>query len=272
MLLRSLRQSRPPYSLHHLIRAALRPSYHATQHRSGLRGTKEGVEWSDLGDLKLAHVACYLHDITNHPDGLESFIQNVLAIKASIDAEMKSAYVASGKPYPPPNEYPGPKSKDVILYWLVRVLRPQLFIETGVDQGVSSRFILQALSENGAGFLISMDPASVTASGRPVGWLVPADLRSRWTFLNQTSQRTLEALTDRPDIFLHDSLHTYEQMLFEFRWALQRLRPGGLILSDDINENFAFRDFTLHYANRLTVLSSAVFGIAKCLSVGHESF
>lgn len=44
-----------------------------------------------------------------------------------------------------------------VLYALVRILQPRVAIETGVAEGVSSAFFLQALEDNGDGQLYSID-------------------------------------------------------------------------------------------------------------------
>jgi len=48
------------------------------------------------------------------------------------------------------------------------------------------------------------------------------------------------------DIFLHDILHTYRNMEWEFRTAWSKLRPGGVLISDDVAMNRAFEDFSHH--------------------------
>jgi hypothetical protein len=45
------------------------------------------------------------------------------------------------------------------------------------------------------------------------------------------------------DLFYHDSLHTFEHMLWEYQTAWRFLRDGGILLSDDIFWNRAFRIF-----------------------------
>ena len=45
------------------------------------------------------------------------------------------------------------------------------------------------------------------------------------------------------DVFIHDSLHTYDHMLSEYHAAYPRLRPGGLLISDDADWNHAFSQF-----------------------------
>jgi len=42
---------------------------------------------------------------------------------------------------------------------------------------------------------------------------------------------------------IHDSLHTYEHMLWEFRQAYPHLPAGGLLFSDDAKWNSAFPEF-----------------------------
>src|SRR6266581_3100545 len=45
------------------------------------------------------------------------------------------------------------------------------------------------------------------------------------------------------DVFIHDSLHTYDHMLWEYRAAYDHIRPGGLLISDDALWNSAFSEF-----------------------------
>jgi predicted O-methyltransferase YrrM len=46
------------------------------------------------------------------------------------------------------------------------------------------------------------------------------------------------------DMFIHDSLHTYEHMVWEYRVAFPQIRPGGLLVSDDALWNAAFPEFS----------------------------
>jgi hypothetical protein len=56
------------------------------------------------------------------------------------------------------------------------------------------------------------------------------------------------------DIFLHDSLHTYRNMKCEFHTVWPKLSAGGILLSDDVELNRAFEQFTY----RSSVLFAAV--------------
>jgi cephalosporin hydroxylase len=44
-------------------------------------------------------------------------------------------------------------------------------------------------------------------------------------------------------MFIHDSEHSYETMMAEYNLAWRRIKPGGLLLSDDTGRNEAFIDF-----------------------------
>jgi hypothetical protein len=148
----------------------------------------------------------------------------------------------------------------VIDYALVRIVQPDLVVETGVREGFSTRFLLLAMERNQHGTLHSIDlpdqdqPLSpegeggtdALPSGKTTGWLIPASLRSRWHLHLGDARDLLPGLLrtlGQVDIFIHDSLHTYDHMLFEYRMAWPHLRAGGILLSDDTDWNAAFAEF-----------------------------
>jgi predicted O-methyltransferase YrrM len=122
-------------------------------------------------------------------------------------------------------------------------------VETGVANGVSSSYLLLALHKNGgSGRLHSIgldDPAFLPPGDKP-GWLVPDWLREGWRLHIGDARQILPSLLSRlgtVDVFIHDSLHTYEHMIWEFETAHPFVRSGGLIFSDDALWNNAFQDF-----------------------------
>ena len=52
------------------------------------------------------------------------------------------------------------------------------------------------------------------------------------------------------DAFLHDSLHTYDNMMFEYRAAWPHLKDAGLLLSHDVGRHTAFFDFARDVGKR----------------------
>ena len=133
-----------------------------------------------------------------------------------------------------------------VIYAIVRALKPKTFVETGVQTGVSTYFILSALERNNYGLLHSVDIRETLDDGKKVGWLVPDELKHRWEFSHGDSLKVVPEMLselEMVDIFMHDSLHTYEHMSFEFRTAWEYLHEGGVLITDDIDQNRAFKDF-----------------------------
>lgn len=151
-----------------------------------------------------------------------------------------------------------------VLYVLCRKLKPYTVVETGVAGGMSSSYILCALEENKYGRLYSIDlpwegPLAYSrryfASERPgrsllretvSGWLIPDYLRQRWQLILGRSAEELPVLLKKLvtiDMFLHDSEHSYRNMLFEYRTAWAHLNRGGVLLSHNIDISDAFSDF-----------------------------
>jgi len=141
------------------------------------------------------------------------------------------------------------------LYVLVSALRPEWFLETGVANGKSSLMMLKSMAANGTGRLVSIDMATVEtsgadrhkAAGMDIGWLVPDHLRDRWDLRIGSSHDILPKMSgDAPkfDIFMHDSLSNYENMMFEYTQARRLIKPCGLLISDDIETCSAFDEFT----------------------------
>lgn len=122
------------------------------------------------------------------------------------------------------------------LYLLVRAARPRVVVETGVLYGASSAHILAALVRNGGGELHSLEIGRDPREP-PHDHFVPRDLQAHWTLVIGDSRRELRSLLQRcapVGMFLHDSLHTFDHMTWEFETALPYLSPAGILASDDI--------------------------------------
>ena len=131
-----------------------------------------------------------------------------------------------------------------VLYIICRKQRPDYVLETGVASGVSSSYILGALEVNGRGQLYSIDLP--VWQKIPSGWMIPDYLRNRWQLIQGMSSKKMAPLLGKIkeiDIFLHDSDHSYENMLWEFETVWTHLKTGGLLLAHNIDYCDAFTDF-----------------------------
>jgi len=158
-----------------------------------------------------------------------------------------------------------PYFHQLVQYALVRLLRPAVVVETGGTPGNSSAFILRALERNGKGELHTVDLPPTgklergaqyehgawihenMPEGQESGWAVPETLRQRHQRHLGDARELLPQVLDAVetvDLFIHDSDHSYEHMMFEFRTAWPHIRPGGVLMSDDIDNNRSWADFT----------------------------
>ena len=151
------------------------------------------------------------------------------------------------KPYP--TDYSINEDSRLFLYALCKIIKPEIVVETGVAYGISSAYILQALHENDKGTLYSIDNVFKPWESREmIGNAIPKNLQNRWKLTVGTSSEKLEKIfqsIEKADIFLHDSLHTYKNMLLEFQTAWPFIKNNGYLLSDDIGDNNAFLEFYL---------------------------
>ena len=226
------------------------------------RPSGDAVRLSDRDEARFLLASLYLVAQLG-AGGPEDPVTRLRTIEQSVRSRLFSGYPGNGRPRPA--GYPGPKAKDALLYLLVRRIRPSYVLETGVDQGVSSTFVLEALRENGHGTLVSVDIGGPTEAGRPVGWVVPPELRDRWDLRLGPAEQVLPTIDRKLDLFLHDSLHTYDHMMFEFAWAEPHLPPGSLLMSDDIGCNASYLDFLERSAGRWRSLSNSTIGLAERL-------
>ncbi len=155
-------------------------------------------------------------------------------------------YPSKEKPYP--IDYSINSDSRKFLYILCRIMKPENIIETGVAYGLSSIYILKALNKNNFGTLHSIDSVFRPWQERNmIGSIIPDELRKRWSFnFGSSNDRLQEVFNDinNVQIFIHDSLHTYKNMMFEFNCAEKNLGKDGIIISDDVLDNDAFFDFT----------------------------
>ena len=155
-------------------------------------------------------------------------------------------FPSKSKPYP--INYSINSDSRKFLYHFCRASKPEKIVETGVAYGISSTYILKALEDNKFGILYSID--SVFRPWQKVemiGSIIPNELRNRWKLILGKSTEKLTSLLNELngiDIFIHDSSHTYENMMFEFDIAFKKIHKNGIIISDDILSNDAFYNFT----------------------------
>jgi hypothetical protein len=151
-------------------------------------------------------------------------------------------------------------------------IRPEVVIETGVARGVTSRIVLEALRLNDRGHLWSIDlPYRFDPKlHAQVGAAVNDACRARWSYLEGSSRQrlpTLVAEVGRVGLFIHDSLHTARNTVFEMDQVASVMQPGGVMLIDDISTHKGFATFARRHPGYQTIVCPSadrkgLFGIA----------
>jgi predicted O-methyltransferase YrrM len=210
----------------------------------------KGLDLSPMLDLSSKYLGLELSGLQNDP-GAVTIRKHIASERALLDRPAAAAMHDADAGLPD------------FCYVICRALRPRVVVETGVDSGVTTSFILQALAANDEGHLWSIDLPPIGAE-QFTGSFVPEPLRRRWTLLRGRSRDLLpRLLTDlpAPDVFLHDSLHTTRNMTFEFQAAWRKMNPGGVLLSDDIHMSKAFARFIADEQVGLSLVGNR-FGVA----------
>jgi predicted O-methyltransferase YrrM len=151
-------------------------------------------------------------------------------------------------------------------------------IETGVAYGWSSLAILAALAGRPTARLTSVDmPYPKRNNEAFVGIVVPDPFRENWDLIREPDRRGLsKALSRHPrgiDLAHYDSDKSWWGRRYAYPMLWSALRPGGVFISDDIQDNMAFAEFVEDVGApfAVTEYQSKFVGIVRKLGVATEN-
>jgi predicted O-methyltransferase YrrM len=134
-----------------------------------------------------------------------------------------------------------------LLFAAARMSGAARLVETGVAFGWSSLALLAAIEDRDGARLVSIDmPYPREGKEAFVGAVVPERLRERWTILREPDRHGLEkaiALLGTMDLAHYDSDKSWWGRRYAYPLIWSALAPGGVFISDDIQDNLAFREF-----------------------------
>lgn len=125
-------------------------------------------------------------------------------------------------------------------YAIVRALQPENVVETGTHLGLGSCVIAAALLRNGHGRLTTIDIDDDSGFLIDEPWSSVVDQRVGSSVDELAKMRDV-------DMFLHDSLHTYEYETEELVAVEPNLRADAIVLSDNAHDSAALS----HWAERV---------------------
>jgi predicted O-methyltransferase YrrM len=134
-----------------------------------------------------------------------------------------------------------------MLYDCCEILQAKNVLETGVAYGWSSLAILLSLHKRPGSKLVSTDmPYAKMGNENVVGIVVPQPLRTNWVLIPEADNTAIPKalkILDSADVIHYDSDKSYLGRMHFYPVLYKLLRKGGLFISDDLQDNVAFRDY-----------------------------
>jgi predicted O-methyltransferase YrrM len=130
-----------------------------------------------------------------------------------------------------------PREEGDLLYSLVRSIRPEVTIEIGMANGLSTLFIAQGLADNGSGRHIAIDPFQKSEwKGAGMAMIQRAKLDHLVELVELPSHQALPELERsgvRSDFCFVDGSHLFDYVLTDFLCLDRLLVDGGIMAFDD---------------------------------------
>jgi predicted O-methyltransferase YrrM len=163
----------------------------------------------------------------------------------------------------------GPGDLD-LLHAAVSASGARQIVETGVAYGWSSLAILSSIQGRDGARLVSVDmPYPKMGNEDFVGIVVPDRLREPWTLIREPDRnglrKALALVNGKIDLAHYDSDKSWWGRRFAFPLLWEALVPGGVFISDDIQDNMAFATFVknVNCTFAVTESSGKFVGIAR---------
>ena len=134
------------------------------------------------------------------------------------------------------------------LFNLANHYKPLRLLETGVAYGWSSLAMLLAIKDQSNSSLISIDMPYVAMNNESfVGTVVSDDLKEKWTLIRKADRhgipQALKVHAHNLDFIHYDSDKSHSGRSWAYPILWQALNSGGVFISDDIQDNTAFKEF-----------------------------
>jgi len=183
-----------------------------------------------IASASLARVRAYMDELASD-DALRSHLREAtLALPGAAMADPEPRY-----------------GRRLGWYALVRLLKPRIVVETGVDKGLGACVLAAALARNtveghpGEYIGIDLNPAAGSLFGGPYerfGRILYGDSLERL--------REIKSI----DFFVHDSDHSAEHEACEYELIEQQLSEGAVVLSDNAHVTDRLLEFSMRTKRR----------------------
>ena len=134
-------------------------------------------------------------------------------------------------------------SRRIGWYIIARIIKPKLIIETGVDKGMGSVILSEALIKNeqegfkGKYFGIDINPKA--------GYLFDDIYRKKGKIIYGDSIESLKRIDEPIDLFINDSDHSAEYEADEYKIIFSKLSKNSVILGDNSHSTDELLKFSI---------------------------
>lgn len=119
----------------------------------------------------------------------------------------------------------------IMLYALIRGLKPERYLEIGVRWGGSARIVATAMQANGFGKVVGLDPD--LSNFRPGKRELFGRVELVEGYSPDDTGRAVEALGGKPDLVFIDAVHTCSAVREDVKGVLPYIEDGAHILFHD---------------------------------------
>src|SRR5262249_54351559 len=140
----------------------------------------------------------------------------------------------------------------MVWYAIVRMTKPALVVETGVDQGMGAVVLCAALKRNAA----EGHPGEYrgTDIDPQAGYFLKGEYAKFGKVLFGDSLQSLARLSNI-GVFINDSDHSAEYELAEYEMIRDKLTPRGIILGDNAHVTSRLAEFSLRNGRHFIFLA-----------------
>jgi predicted O-methyltransferase YrrM len=140
----------------------------------------------------------------------------------------------------------------MVWYAIVRTIKPELVVETGVDQGLGAVVLCAALARNAA----EGHPGQYlgTDIDPQAGYFLRGEYAKFGKVLYGDSLKSLQTLNNI-DVFINDSDHSADYELAEYEMIRDRITARGVILGDNAHVTSKLAEFSLRNSRRFMFLA-----------------
>src|SRR5690606_13459981 len=133
-----------------------------------------------------------------------------------------------------------------LIYNVCEFSQAQNALETGVAYGWSSLAALLSLHKRNGTLYSSDMPYLGKDNDVYVGCVVPDDLRKNWKLFRFADRESLPKIFKEQnefDFIHYDSDKSYNGRMWAYKTLWDKVKSGGIFMSDDISDNSAFMDY-----------------------------